>query len=81
MTASDLIKKLQSLPPDIKIIVRGYEGGYNDVLKLVERKIIIHPKKEEWYYGEYDDNLDDSNTSAEVKAMELWGENTRSKHD
>jgi hypothetical protein len=34
MTASELIKLLQEFPPDTKIVVRGYEDGYNDIIKL-----------------------------------------------
>ena len=26
--------RLQTLPGDTKIVIRGYENGYNDILKL-----------------------------------------------
>ena len=41
MTAQELIQHLQTLPPDTKIVVRGYEDGYNDILKLKEVKTNI----------------------------------------
>ena len=39
MTAQELIQHLQTLPPTTKILVRGYEDGYNDILKLNEVKL------------------------------------------
>lgn len=52
MTALELIQLLQTLPPHTKIVVRGYEDGYNDILKLNEVK--IKPKADaQWYDGEY----------------------------
>jgi len=32
MTASELIKELEKLSPDTKMVVRCYEDGYNDIL-------------------------------------------------
>ena len=50
MTAQELILLLQTLPPHTKMVVRGYEDGYNDILRLNEVK--IKPKADaEWYYG------------------------------
>jgi len=34
MTASELIILLQKFPPETKIVVRGYEDGYNDIIEL-----------------------------------------------
>lgn len=48
MTATELINELQKLSPDTKIVVRGYENGYNDILELkpVRIKRLL---KSEWY--------------------------------
>lgn len=55
MTAEQLIKELQGLSPDTKIVVEGYEGGYNDISSLKE--ISITPDKfSEWWDGMYDDD-------------------------
>ena len=76
MTASELIIELQKLSPDTKIVVRGYEDGYNDILKLKEVKI---KRKEDsgWYVGEYEDSTD----ADAVNAINLFGENKNAKDD
>jgi hypothetical protein len=70
MTAKELIILLQELPPEIKVVIRGYEEGYNDIrqLKPVKLKEDMNAK---WYYGEY--YKDDSEHS--IDAIELYGEN------
>ena len=76
MTAQELIKHLQTLPPTTKIVVRGYEDGYNDILQLKEVK--IKPKTDaNWYDGEYDNSTD---TDA-ITAIDLYGKNQNPKDD
>ena len=76
MTALELIQLLQTLPSQTKIVVRGYEDGYNDILKLNEVK--IKPKADAvWYYGEYVD----TNDSEAILAIDLFGVNQRVKDD
>ena len=70
MTAQELIKQLQTLAPETKIVVRGYEDGYNDILKLRLVKIKLNESKE-WYYGEYEDNSEENS----IEAVELFGDN------
>ena len=70
MTALELINELQKLPPEIKIVVRGYEDGFNDVLEMKHLKIKYNGNAE-WYYGEY--YLSDENDA--VNAVELFGKN------
>jgi len=70
MTADELIRQLQTYPPDTKIVIRGYEDGYNDILKL--RSVKIKPNENShWYDGEYDE----SNDSDAIDAIDLFGEN------
>ncbi len=76
MTAQELIKHLQTLPSDTKIVVRGYEDGYNDILKLKEVKIKLNPNAYRWV-GEYEDSTD---TDA-IDAIDLFGENPNPKDD
>ena len=74
MTAQELIQLLQALPPHTKIVVRGYEDGYNDILRLNEVK--IKPKAdEEWYDGEYID----TNDAEATLAIDLFGVNQLAK--
>jgi len=70
MTANELIQQLQHLPPDTKILVRGYEGGYNDVQVIRQRRVMPDPDTE-WYYGKYADSEDKDATDA----IELYGKN------
>jgi len=70
MTAKELIQHLQQLQPDTKIVIRGYEDGYNDILNL--KAIIIKQKKDShWYEGEYDDSED----ADAINSFNIFGEN------
>ncbi len=74
MTASELIEHLKALPPETKIVIRGYEDGYNDILKL--RPIKIKPiENAHWYLGEYEDSTD----AYAIPAVDLFGENKNPK--
>lgn len=77
MTAQELIKHLQTLPPQTKIVVaRGYEDGYNDILQLKEVKIKPNPNAYTWD-GEYQD----SNDTDAITAIYLYGENQIPKNN
>ena len=78
MTAKELIRELQQLAPDTHIIIRGYEDGYNDILQLNPRRIIPHPEQKRDYYGEYTD-ADKKNETGVIRAVELYGENTKAE--
>ena len=74
MTAKELIMELQKLSSDTKIVVRGYEDGYNDILELKPVKIKGTPDSN-WYEGEFDVSTDwDA-----VEAIDLFGENKNAK--
>lgn len=72
MKAKDLILKLQQLDPDTKVVVRGYEDGYNDIFSLKPVKIKI-AENGEWYYGEYEDSTD----ADAIEAIDIFGENKK----
>jgi hypothetical protein len=74
MTAQQLIQLLQNLPPTTKIVVRGYEDGYNDILKLIEVKIKNNIESD-WYNGEYEESRD----ADAINAINLFGENQNAK--
>ncbi len=48
MTAEELINLLKGLPPEIKIVVRGYEEGFNDISQLKPIKL-MHAADSKWY--------------------------------
>ncbi|MBD3750599.1 MAG: hypothetical protein IE931_14015 [Sphingobacteriales bacterium] len=76
MTAQQLIQYLKQLSPNTKIVVRGYEDGYNDILKLKEVKIKPNPDAYTWD-GEYEN----SNDPDAITAIDLYGENQHPKDD
>ena len=76
MTAQELIQQLQTLTPHTKIVVRGYEDGYNDILQLKEVKIKLNPNAYTWD-GEYED----STSAHAITAINLYGENQNPKDD
>ena len=53
MTVKELIEKLQEFNPSARVIVDGYEGGYNDFHQLTEIKIIVKANSSKWYYGKH----------------------------
>ena len=76
MTAQELIIHLQNLPPETKVVIRGYEDGYNDILQL--KKVKIKPKVDAyWFDGEFED----SNDADALDAIDLFGENKNPKDD
>ena len=54
MNVDQLIKRLQMYPPDLRVVVRGYEGGYNDV-DIFEKLKIVLDYHSAWYYGKHED--------------------------
>ncbi|WKZ48895.1 MAG: hypothetical protein QY306_05950 [Anaerolineales bacterium] len=59
MKVDELIARLSELPPDADVVVKGYEGGVDDVVDIslvtIRRDVNV-----EWFYGkhELDDNSD-----------------------
>lgn len=74
MTAIELIKNLQKLPAETRIIVSGYEDGFNDIIELKKVKI-KKDVNEHWYEGAHSE----SNESDSIDAVLLFGENRNAK--
>ena len=55
MTVKELIEKLQTLDPNLRVFVSGYEGGYNDAGPISSVKEIALDFHDEWYYGNHED--------------------------
>jgi hypothetical protein len=54
MTVQELITQLQQLDPNTRVFIHGYEGSYNDAIKIsseVEMALDVHS---EWWYGSHD---------------------------
>jgi hypothetical protein len=54
MTIRELIHILNNFDQDKKIVVKGYEGGYNN-LKHIKETTVAPVIEKKWWYGEYDD--------------------------
>ncbi|MFH1026051.1 MAG: hypothetical protein V1764_05165 [Nitrospirota bacterium] len=53
MTVIELIERLQEYRQDARIVVQGYEDGFDDISIIDE--ITIRPAPDpQWYYGRYE---------------------------
>lgn len=70
MNVLKLIDHLQPSLSETKVVVRGYEDGYNDILQL--KQVSIMPKVNAFCWdGEYEESSD----ANAIDAVELYGEN------
>lgn len=53
MTVGELIEALQEFNPETRVLVNGYELGYDDIAvsELTSIALNVHS---EWYYGKHD---------------------------
>jgi len=52
MTAAELIGKLRTFAPETRVVVQGYEDGFDDVAEV--RAVTIKPDPNpDWYYGRH----------------------------
>jgi hypothetical protein len=54
MTINELIEQLKSYPGDMRVLVPGYEGGYNDAGLKTEEIVFNFSKNDAWYYGPHE---------------------------
>ena len=59
MTVKQLIEILQQIPDqDTRVMVKGYERGYDDINDIIPEPITIALNvNDKWYYGKHD-NID-----------------------
>ena len=67
-TVAELIEELRKLPAEMRVMVRGYEGGYHDCQTPAIEPIKLNVNSE-WYYGPHDTPSD--HESSDVKAAIL----------
>ena len=70
MTVKELIAALEEFLPETKVVVRGYENGFNDVVSLRKKTLMIH-EAAKWYDGRYIE----TNRTESIIAVELFGDN------
>jgi hypothetical protein len=54
MTIHQLLQHLAHYPPDTRVVVAGYEGGYNDIT-IFKTFQLQTDARTEWYMGQHDD--------------------------
>ena len=68
MKVKELIEKLSQLDPELMVVVRGYEGGVDEVSGYGVCNIWVNAN-DEWYYGRHETLSD--NQLEEVKDKNL----------
>jgi hypothetical protein len=53
MTVKELIEYLQTIDPELKVFVKGYEAGYDDVNTIGHEEMVLNMNSV-WYYGKHD---------------------------
>lgn len=53
MTVEELINALQQYDPKLRVIMRGYEGGMDDIGSLQDLQIALNVH-DAWYYGKHE---------------------------
>lgn len=48
MTAEELIRQLQALPPETPVLVEGYETGFDEIVELQRLEVFRYPRAQEW---------------------------------
>ena len=53
MTVKELIEQLQTLNPESRVFIRGYEAGYDDINTIKPTQMVLNVNNI-WYYGKHD---------------------------
>lgn len=73
MRVRELIAALEEYPKDMRVIVKGYEGGYWDAGNLKRLKIHLHTNKKDLdLWGPHDDAA--ISDSRDVEALLIQGQ-------
>ena len=75
MNVQELIVLLGKYPPDLRVMVNGYEDGYDDLepgcIRVRDMRLDVYKR---WYYGRHDeaypDNQDKGSGSARALILE-----------
>ena len=68
MTVKELIEELNKLPQDIRVVLKGYERGYEDVSGFSDKFLKLNVN-DEWYYGAHESVLENE---SECKAILIY---------
>ena len=70
MTVKELIQKLNLEDPNKRIVVFGYEGGYDELDKI--DYVALAPdsgKKDKWWLGEFKECIQNQSSESEVAIL------------
>jgi len=77
MIIEELIQQLQRFPKYSRVLVQGYEDGYDEVFTVKE--ISIQPNtSHEWYNGKY---MNSDNAASETAVLVFSTDRTRESND
>jgi hypothetical protein len=62
MKVIELVQRLQEFDPEMVVVLRAYEGGYNTVSGIVDPQTFVEGVNRAWYYGPHE--LDDQYLSS-----------------
>lgn len=54
MKVHELISRLNTLDPELEVLVSGYEGGYSGVRGVTEPQEYVQDVNDAWYYGPHE---------------------------
>ena len=75
MTVQELINRLSQLPPETRVVVEGYETGYNDILEF-KGLLLTLDRGENWWDGQHEEAKDGNEV-----AVALLGKNLKAPND
>jgi hypothetical protein len=78
ITIKELIEKLQQFPPETRVVVAGYEDGFNDIAWVDGLDIALNVHTED-YYGAHENAEDAKGAFEIVPAVALRGYNHYAK--
>lgn len=70
MLVRELIERLNEFPPDMLVLGRGYESGYNDLDTVMSQTLYHHPNNP-WYEGEFQDSDYESEGKQQIVAVTI----------
>ncbi len=72
MTVKELMEFLEKYPDDLRVVVNGYEDGYDDILpeRILSRKIELDAGKHDWEGKHGDPPYEGEETTDDAKIVD-----------